>query len=97
MNAKVSYQVAFQNIRCIRVLDRYEIRVNPSHLSDRDGPEVMLLFRPSDWNGVLGALSILMPCLGETIGYIVIGLAIYVSWVVRRPHLKGYDGAPINE
>jgi hypothetical protein len=37
-----------------------------------------------------------MPCLGEMSGYIV-GFIIHASWVVIRPHLKGYDGAPMND
>jgi hypothetical protein len=85
----VLYQVIFS---IIRVIDRYGTWVNPGHLLgillDRDGRQDILLFGPSDRYAVLRALAILMPCLGETIGYIV-GLIIQASWVVIRHHLKG--------
>ena len=34
-----------------------------------------------------------MPCLGERMSYNA-GLIVMAYWVVRRPHLKRYDGAP---
>jgi hypothetical protein len=90
---EVLYLVTFGFIGCFRVIDRHETWDTDGHhlaiLPDRAGLQDIVFFGPSDWYGVLRALAILMPCLGEKISYNA-GLIIMASWVVRRPHLKWY-------
>jgi len=60
----------------------------------------VLLLGPPDRYRVLGALAILMPHLGDGLGLLLrcnLGLIIQAFRVVRRPHLKGDDGAPLSD
>ena len=51
------------------LVDRNEVLDAPGHLlaitPDSAGPEDILFLGPSDWYGILRALAVLMPCLGD--------------------------------
>ena len=68
----ILYLVATRHTGLDRVIDRNEFRDAPGHLlaisPNGTGPQHILLLDPSNWYGVLRALAILMPCLGDWIG-----------------------------
>jgi len=92
--------VATRDTGLDRVIDRNEFRDAPGHLlaisPNGTGPQHILLLDPSNWYGVLRALAILMPCLGDWAGR-HFGVIMQAFRVVRRPHLKGDEGASTTE
>ena len=96
----ILYLVATRHTGLDRVIDRNEFWDAPGHLlaisPNGTGPQDILLLDPSNWYGVLRALAILMPCLGDWTGQ-NFGVIMQAFRVVRRPHLKGDKGAPLSD
>ena len=97
----ILYLVATRHTGLDRVIDRNEFRDAPGHLlaisPNGTGPQHILLLDPSNWYGVLRALAILMPCLGDWAAGRNFGVIMQAFRVVRRPHLKGDEGASTTE
>jgi hypothetical protein len=90
LNDVLTNLMATCHIRYRRVNIWYALRSLLSIQIDRASPQDILLFYPSDWYGVVRALSILVPCLGYCMRCNV-GVTILTFRMVRRLHLKG-DG-----
>jgi len=93
--------VATRHTGLDRVIDRNEFWDAAGHLlaisPNGIGPQDILLLDPSDWYGVLRALAILMPCLGDWTRC-HFGVTMQAFRVVRRRHLmKGEEGAPLGD
>jgi hypothetical protein len=90
LNDVLTNLMATRHIRYRRVNIWYALGSLLSIQIDRASPQDILLFYPSDWYGVVRALSILVPCLGYCMRCSV-GVTIVTFRMVRRLHLKG-DG-----